>query len=396
MMRKCPLCSDNHAEVVCNQRYCLEETSLLPPETAVVACSGCGFVFARSDKTASDYSGYYSEQTKYESTVNASGSGEYELDKKRITDLVYTLTEGQATDMSVLDIGAAKGGVLVEFQRKGYKELFGVDASEACVKSMHSYGIEACIGSLEDDGWAVDPRQFDLIILSHVLEHVFDVVAGLASARRRLTPGGTIYVEVPDASRYTVEGFPPYYFFDPEHINHFDLDSLRLMAAHEGLVLSKWQAKELDVGAASSYPAIAVWLVAQTDADKPEPEINSAEAIQHYVEASAATLMALPNMALLQDLVKKDAPIVIWGAGSHAKRLLANGPLVSANLVAIIDSDTSKHGKLLRGVEICSAQRGLQRAQDNNATIVVAIAVNADEVLTELHSAVDNLSIISV
>lgn len=396
MMRKCPLCSGSQAEVICNQRYCLEETSLLPLETAIVACSDCGFVFVRSDKSASDYHGYYSQQTKYASSVNASGSGEYALDKKRITDLVDTLTEGQAADMSVLDIGAAKGGVLVEFQRRGYKELFGVDASEACVKSMLVNGIEACIGSLEDEGWAVDPRQFDLIILSHVLEHVFDVAAGLASARRRLATGGAIYVEVPDASRYIVDDFPPYYFFDPEHINHFVLDSLRLMAANEGLAVLKWQAKELDVGAASSYPAIAVWLIAQTDADKPEPEINSVEAIQHYVEASAATLMALPNMALLQDLVKKNAPIVIWGAGSHAKRLLANSPLATANLVAIIDSDASKHGKLLRGVEICSAQWGLQRAKDANATIVVAIAVNADEVLKELNSAVNNLLIVSV
>ena len=192
----------------------------MPEETAVVACSDCGFVFVSSAKSASDYQGYYSQQTKYASSVNASGSGEYELDKKRIADLVETLTEGQATDISVLDIGAAKGGVLIEFQRKGYAELFGVDTSEACVRSMLSYGIEACVGSLEDRQWALDPRQFDLVILSHVFEHIFDVAAGLASARRRLATGGAIYVEVPDASRYLVGGFPPYYFFDPEHINH--------------------------------------------------------------------------------------------------------------------------------------------------------------------------------
>jgi SAM-dependent methyltransferase len=395
-MRKCPLCSGNQAEVICHQRYCLEETSLLPAETAVVACLNCGFVFARSDKSAADYSGYYSEQTKYESSVNASGSGEYELDQKRIADLVATLTEDQATDMSVLDIGAAKGGVLVEFQRKGYQQLFGVDASEACARSIVSHGIEGCVGSLEDERWAVDPRQFDLIILSHVLEHVFDVAAGLASARRRLAPGGAIYVEVPDASRYNVDGFPPFYFFDPEHINHFDLDSLRLMAANEGLELSRWQAKALDVGAASSYPAIGVWLVAQSDAVIPQPAISTAETIQRYIDTSAAALMALPNMAVLQELVTKQVPIVIWGAGSHAKRLLANSPLATANLIAIIDGDASKHGKLLRGVEICSAQQGLQRAKETNATIVVAIAVNADEVLAELNSAVINLSIISV
>jgi SAM-dependent methyltransferase len=395
-MRKCPLCSGNQAEVICNQLYCLEATSPLPAETTVVACSDCGFVFARSDKSASDYRGYYSEQTKYESSVNASGSGEYELDQQRITDLIDTLTEDQGIDMSVLDIGAAKGGVLVEFQRKGYRQLFGVDASVACVKSIVAHGIEACVGSLEDERWAMEPRQFDLVILSHVLEHVFDVAAGLASARRRLAPGGTIYVEVPDASRYNVEGFPPYYFFDPEHINHFDLDSLRQMAANEGLVLARWEAKELDVGAASTYPAIAVWLVAQADAAKPESEINSAETIQRYIDASAAALMALPNMALLQELVTKGAPIVIWGAGSHAKRLLANSPLATANLIAIIDSDASKHGKLLRGVEICSAQQGLEQAKNANATVVVAIAVNADEVLAELNSAVNNLSIISV
>ena len=127
---------------------------MLPEDTTIALCDRCGFVFARSAATASNYIAYYSTATKYESNVNASGSGEYALDQNRIAELVNDLTNGLDTNTRILDIGAAKGGVLLELKQRGYVHLYGIDPSRACVDAIQGHGIE------RDDFGVDQPSQF--------------------------------------------------------------------------------------------------------------------------------------------------------------------------------------------------------------------------------------------
>ena len=53
----------------------------------------------------------------------------------------------------------------------------------------------------------------------------------MAAARSILSVTGKIYIEVPDATRYEDYPFVPFYYFDAEHINHFDLRSMGQLAA---------------------------------------------------------------------------------------------------------------------------------------------------------------------
>ena len=47
------------------------------------------------------------------------------------------------------------------------------------------------------------------------------------SLKKLLNPNGIIYIEVPDANRYSNYYVVPFYYFDCEHINHFDINSLK-------------------------------------------------------------------------------------------------------------------------------------------------------------------------
>jgi SAM-dependent methyltransferase len=393
--RPCPLCASSESAILGEQRYCLESESTLPELTEIVACTNCGFVFARSDSTADDYRAYYASQTRYESTVNASGSGEYALDEKRIRELVDLLTEALPLEANILDIGAAKGGVLKELRRRGYLNLYAMDPSDVCVQSIKALGIEAGRANLEDQQWPFDPRQFDLIILSHVLEHVFDISDCFKKVQRRLKKKGKIYIEVPDASRYSTTGFPAFYFFDPEHINHFDLPAFERLAAIHTMNIQNSVSRELNVGAVEPYPALGAFLIASSSNTYTgtQSEFSSLH-IGQYMNDSQSLLASSKNYSRLTELAENASSVVIWGAGSYCRRLLANTPLADTTLLAIIDNDTGKQGKKLAGVEIYPSEEGLLIAKKHGATLVIAIAVNSDEIITRLKEETDNLDIL--
>jgi 2-polyprenyl-3-methyl-5-hydroxy-6-metoxy-1,4-benzoquinol methylase len=79
----------------------------------------------------------------------------------------------------VLDVGCANGGLLTILYERGYKNLTGLDKSIFCVNHIKNInGIRAIHGGLFDLEFkeeAFSNEKFDVVILSHVLEHVLDI-----------------------------------------------------------------------------------------------------------------------------------------------------------------------------------------------------------------------------
>ncbi len=71
-------------------------------------------------------------------------------------------------------------------------------------------------------------QKYDLIVLRHVLEHTHHPVKLLRSMGERLTPRGTLYVEVPNLESGCARVFRRYWkgYYVPRHIFHFTRDSL--------------------------------------------------------------------------------------------------------------------------------------------------------------------------
>jgi 2-polyprenyl-3-methyl-5-hydroxy-6-metoxy-1,4-benzoquinol methylase len=120
----------------------------------------------------------------------------------------------------ILDIGCANGGLLGYLKKLGYNNLCGLDPSPACVENTKQlYGIEAYAGSIFTP--PQDLGDFDLVILSHVLEHIQDLKFSVKLIEQLIKVGGYLYVEVPNASGYVDHVFAPFQDFNTEHINHF-------------------------------------------------------------------------------------------------------------------------------------------------------------------------------
>jgi SAM-dependent methyltransferase len=102
----------------------------------------------------------------------------------------------------ILDLGCG-AGLLLEWllAEKKYTSATGIDTDAGQVGFAKRLGLSAQL--VEDSSaWLVQQAQFDLIIMSDVLEHVPspDHIVLLSNIRRAILPGGSLFLRVPNAN----------------------------------------------------------------------------------------------------------------------------------------------------------------------------------------------------
>ena len=357
-------------------RFSLPEESPLPRAYDVAACARCAFVYADTPGTAADYALHYAQHSRYEDAAIATGGGDRAEDRARIEELADWIAARVPADASVLDIGCGNGGLLDALQQRGFAGLAGIDPAPGCVARLRSRGFTAWQGTL--DRLPAEARGFDLVVLSHVLEHVLDVHAALRDLRGRLTARGALYVETPDATRYTARRFVPFYFFDSEHINHFDDASLQALGRRAGYETSEYAGAELRVEGGLCYP-VARALLRPAAVAAGTPVFDAlAQAVAAYIDESRRR----NGDRKLEELVASGQPLALWGAGSQAQRLLECAPLMGAKFVAVVDRDRNKQGLSFAGCRVTTPEIGLQ-GLPAGTVVVIAAALAARAIVAE-------------
>ncbi len=104
-----------------------------------------------------------------------------------------------ATPASLLDVGTGHGHFcLVARQRWPEATVDGLDQSPSVDEAQRRGWVDrAYRGSFTDLAGAL-PQSYDVVAMSHYLEHTRDPRAELAAAAKVLEPGGFLMVEVPD------------------------------------------------------------------------------------------------------------------------------------------------------------------------------------------------------
>jgi hypothetical protein len=225
----------------------------------------------------------------------------------------------------------------------------GLDPSPlAAATTSHHYTVRAIAGS-----FCSPPEElggFDLVILSHVLEHIADVREAADGLTSMVNAGGLVYLEVPDAVRYPDFLVAPFHDFNNEHINHFSLQCLDTLLSARGFERLVGGGKEVPIAPEVLYPA-AFGLWRKTGVVKGEIDFDGQlrTSLERYVTASEKLLGRLD--ARLRE-IQSDEPVALWGAGNLTVKLLEETALRDSNIVTIVDGSKQRQGISLNGIEV--------------------------------------------
>lgn len=97
---------------------------------------------------------------------------------------------------TLMDVGCGSGKVLGLAQQLGWT-VRGLELDPQAVEAARTRGLEVFPGGYER--LSEFPNQFDVIMCSHVIEHVFDPVQMINLLHAALRPGGVLYLSTPNS-----------------------------------------------------------------------------------------------------------------------------------------------------------------------------------------------------
>lgn len=222
MVDKCIICSDTQTQTVA------ESFS----DYKVYVCSNCEFGIVDPLPTETQLDELYNSTTYFTENMDYDfdSISQDKIDKKiqlqkQMHDRFVKkyLSKGQ----HILEIGCGAGFALKAFQEFGLI-VKGVETSAVAQKfAVEKLRVEVTKSSLED---FVTEEKFDVVFLNHVLEHFMDPNEAMVKLTSLLSPGGILYVRVPDHDSYDRRAFkgtwPAYAYF---HISNFSEKSLKIL-----------------------------------------------------------------------------------------------------------------------------------------------------------------------
>ena len=133
----------------------------------------------------------------------------------------------------VLDVGCGGGSYLYRLKSWGWNS-YGVEPSAVGAAQARSLGLNVHQGQIEEarfqDGF------FDVVRLSHVLEHLTDPRGTFFEIKRILKPDGLVYVTVPNTLSFTFWSFGAnWYALDaPRHVISYCPKTLKFLCRATG------------------------------------------------------------------------------------------------------------------------------------------------------------------
>ena len=145
----------------------------------------------------------------------------------------------EVTGESICDLGRGAGAHLRRFKRLG-KKTVGVDPDPLACNAARDAG-DIFNGTAESLPAEISGRKFDVVLMSHVLEHCIDPIAAVINAKSLLAPDGSVVIEVPNNAAVGFHRFEAAWPWTdiPRHLNFFTQLSLKSVMQRAGLRPSK-------------------------------------------------------------------------------------------------------------------------------------------------------------
>jgi len=227
-------------------------TSLFPINVSI--CNQCGFVFQNPRVSEQNWNDYYEigiydkfhrpRLAKGEKPVNTAGMITY----NRVWDFISHSSNAQHSSsnyfnkidskIKICEVGAGYGDIITLF--KGV-QLYAIEPSENCREVLKQKGVMVLgksINSINDNA----NINFDIILMRHVLEHLYYPKKLLEDIVSLISDNGILYVAVPNI-------LIPNYLnsFTYPHISYFSKYSLTYLCWCVGFEVCKIQEEKDEI-----------------------------------------------------------------------------------------------------------------------------------------------------
>jgi len=172
-------------------------------------CNGCGLILMNPQPLASEvrkrYTSLYGDDYRDYELENEDNY--LELQKLALRDAGFYTIEKQLMingKPAILDVGCATGALLAWLRERGW-ETTGLEISPAADYAKQTRKLDVSRKSLEEADFPA--ASFNVILASHLVEHLNNPDEFIANAGKILRPGGFLLVSTPNAGSFQAKIF---------------------------------------------------------------------------------------------------------------------------------------------------------------------------------------------
>lgn len=332
-MDRCPICGGQGRSIERNLKiYVRSFDGIVASEFSV--CAACDFAYMVNPFDDNTMANYYRKNDQIRRDEVTAEEEQHISEQVRF--LARNMHDGTVDNM--LEIGPDCGAFLTAARDKlGVRCSFDELNEVACTKLRAK-------GFLDVNDMDNGDRRFDVIVLRHVLEHIVFPVCYVTELKKRLSPMGFVFIEVPDCSSLDLDQTDG---FCLEHVNYFSLTSMCRLMNGAGYSVVAYESAQTPGYSTTSNRVLRI--LVQTNPHAQLTCDQGFDAWNNLLKKTLAHYDAIDSLFLKN----KDRRTAFYGAGTHTLMFLANS---KAGLPKIIyDKDPKKIGTILYGSKIVDA-----------------------------------------
>jgi len=344
----CPVCGNLSIDEILFLECGKFDDSPIYDPLRIATCTVCGHVYNLLTENEilglmQYYETEYAMNNLYSPNINGDTPGSIGRNSVERYALLYEFISGWITRHDrVLDVGCAAGGFLQTLKKMNYRHLSGIEFSEPYVEAASKLpDIEIKKGIAEEIPY--DNDSFDFVVADQVVEHLADPSSIFKEARRVLDDRGLLCISVPNAIFYEETHFFDFYWFlMREHIQHFDLIHLAMIAEKHGFTLidSKTTFSNM-ISDRSILPNLStLFMLKDTNVCRSWLPSGLGEKMKSYIKTSYEDLNK--KRRFIGHMADTKMPLYVYGIGREFMYLYKNTRLPECEIPGLIDDTKYK------------------------------------------------------